>query len=47
MRLIHEQIRAVLATHVDDVAQRRHVTANRIQAFDHDEAVAPDAVSLG
>jgi hypothetical protein len=47
MCLVHEQVRPVLATHVHDVAQRRHVAANRIQAFDHDEAVAPDAVSLG
>jgi hypothetical protein len=47
MRLVHEQVRTVLATHVHDVAERRHVAANRIQAFDYDEAVAPDAVSFG
>ena len=40
MRLVDEQVRAVGAAHVDDLAQRRDVAANRIQPLDDDQPVA-------
>ena len=41
MRLVHQNVRAMGAADVHDVAQRRDVAANRIQAFDHDEPIPP------
>ena len=43
VRFVDQQVRAVRAAHVNDVAQRRDVAANRIQAFDHDEPIPPAA----
>ena len=43
MRLVHQNVRAIRVADVNDVAQRRDVAANRIQAFDHDEPIPPAA----
>ena len=40
MRFVDQQIRAVRAAHVDDLAQRGDVASNRVQPFDDHETVA-------
>ena len=45
MRFVHQDVGAVGAAHVDDLAQRRDVAANRIQPFDDDQPVAPGAAA--
>ncbi len=37
---VNDQIRAVGAAHVHDLAKRRHVAANGVEPFDHDQPVA-------
>ena len=40
VRFVDHQIRAVAAAHLDDLLERRHVAANRIEPFDDDQTIA-------